>query len=88
MKRITARLLKSLGACKPAVDDFRKRFPRGIVPSLELADKHADLNIVWAAEHLLTAENYAEYVRVEAAARAEYMRQCARTFVTLYLTQE
>ena len=84
-RKITARLLQSKGACANQVAKFRETFPRGVVPTVELAEQHAsafDWN--WAAEHLLSPAAWAEYKRVRASALAEYERVVARAFVELW----
>ena len=40
-RKITARLLQSKGACDTQVQLFRETFPRGVVPTVELAEQHA-----------------------------------------------
>lgn len=77
-RKITARLLESYGACAKQVQLFREIFPRGIVPTLELAEHYASTFAWgWAVEHLLPAP-----------ARAEYERVTARTFVELWIASE
>jgi hypothetical protein len=55
--KITSELLRAKGACEIQVEKFDKLFPDGVVPTRELALKHAsDFGWFWAAENLLTAE--------------------------------
>jgi len=84
--KITARLLRSKGACDKQVQKFHALWPRGVRPTLELAAEHAStFDWSWAAQHLLSALASAEYNRVKAPAWAEYQRVKAQSFVTLWL---
>ena len=75
-KKLTLSALK--GACVEQRTLFKKLFPNGVVPTVELAEKHAsDFCWDWAAGHLLSAPARAKYDRVTASAWAEYDRVTA-----------
>jgi len=71
--KLTLSALK--GACVEQRTLFKKLFPNGVVPTVELAEKHASVfDWNWAAEHLLSAPAWAEYDRVTAPAWAKYIQ--------------
>ena len=73
--KITARILKSKGACTDQVALFASLFPKGVQVTEALCLEHADkFNWSWAAQKLLPASARAEYERIVASARAEYAR--------------
>ena len=76
--KVTKRLLQRKGACSNQVAEFARLFPKGVEITQALCIEHAvvfDWN--WAAENLLSAAAWDEYVRVRAPARVEYNRVTA-----------
>lgn len=78
MRKITAKLLKDQGACVKQLRAFKQRWPKGVIPTRELAINHAKrFDWDWAAYNLLSAPALAEYDRIRASAWVEYGRVCA-----------
>ena len=79
MKRVTVKMLKSLGACAPELATFAKEWPDGaaVTKSNVLRAAELKLNLDWVAEKLLSPPALAEYDRVKATAWAEYDRVTA-----------
>ena len=67
MIKLSVERLRQLGACTEQVDVFMELFGSEIDVTEELAVEHLDtFDWNWAAEHLLTAQAWAEYERVRA----------------------
>ena len=74
-KQITLRMLREREACDKQVELFRSLFGDAAQVTEDAAVAVADrFNWDWAASNFLTAPALAEYDRVGAAARAEYVR--------------
>ena len=72
---ITYSLLKSKNACKRQLDLFEKHF--GLEKAIPLTKKvvtqfGSQFDINWAAQYLLTSEDYKEFNKVKAPALKEY----------------
>jgi hypothetical protein len=81
MKKITVTLLKNHDACDDQVALFKKIFPRGVVPTEALCDKHANRFTWWWAQHLLlSARAQGAWEKAQLKARKDYNRACARAF--------
>jgi hypothetical protein len=84
-RTLTLQILIDKGACLEQVELFRAKFGTSVRVTQRLCVSVADAFAWdWAAQHLLSAPAWAEYVRVKAPARAEYVRVKARTFAKLY----
>ena len=71
--KITARLLKTKGACKGQVAKFTELFPKGVEVTEALCVIHAqDFDWNWAARNLLPLELQKVYDETEAAAWKVY----------------
>jgi hypothetical protein len=69
MKPITLQMLVEAGACQDQVDLFEKLFGKSVVPTRELALKHAgQFRWHWASENLLTSRSLKAYDRAIAPA--------------------
>ena len=67
--KITKELFQSKGACSSAVEKFASLFPRGVTLTEALCVKHVrDFDFTWAAQHLLSPTQRAEYERVRGLA--------------------
>ena len=76
---INNQLLTDLNACESQRKLFNERFPKGVrltrrTNVANLLPKLAGLDLEWAATHLLTTDQLAEYERVRGPALAEYER--------------
>jgi hypothetical protein len=61
-KPITVALLRRKRACQPAIDKFECLFGNSVVPTRDLAIKHADnFRFGWAAHNLLTTAAWKVY---------------------------
>jgi hypothetical protein len=62
-------------ACPDQCDLFRKKFGSSVDVTPELCESVASLfHFSWAAEHLLSAQALADYIRIGAPAWADYER--------------
>ena len=68
--KITAKWLKSLGACKVAVKIFRKRWPKGapVSPATVRRAAKLKLNIRWLAQEIVTPSTMKVYREATAPA--------------------
>ena len=83
----TITLAQLSDACRAQRDLFKQTFGGQVHLTLELAEKHAaDFDFDWAAQNLLPRVLLSEYKRQEAPILAEYERQKACLFTTLYLS--
>ena len=81
MKKITARKLESLGACPEQVAIFRRHFGAGVVPTLELVMRYAQVfDWDWAAKNLLSATADKAYQEATAPAYKAYRAARAQAF--------
>ncbi len=74
MKRVTAEMLRTMGACSDHVAIVKREWPRG-VPLTAASIRKAyrlGLDVEWFAEELLSDDALAEYQKVRAPALAEY----------------
>jgi len=74
---IDNKLLERYGACLPQRVLFNERFPKGLRITRRtnidrLAPKLANLNLVWAAEYLLTVNQRDEFYLARRTAREAY----------------
>ena len=74
--KITIEMLREKDACPDQVKLFAELFPEGAEATYANADRafKANLDIEWAARHLLSPKGLAEYKRIEGLAMAEYER--------------
>jgi hypothetical protein len=71
--KITARLLKTKGACKGQVAKFTELFPKGVEVTEALCVIHAqDFDWNWAAYNLLPPELWKVYMETKDAASKVY----------------
>ena len=76
--KVTAKLLRSRGACKEQVALFAKLFPRGAEPTEALCRAHAaEFTWEWAALNLLSASAWNACDEARASAWNAYDEACA-----------
>ena len=76
-------------ACKKGIDRFRELFGESVeITEDACAEYAADFDWTWAATHLLTGTQMAEYLRLHDLAFAEYLRLQARAFARAINAEE
>jgi hypothetical protein len=82
MRRVTAKMLKDLGACKQEVEVFTREWPHGAAVTLANCRRAAvlKLNLTWAAERLLSPSAYVTYKVDIVLAWAPYEAALASTW--------
>ena len=84
--KITAKLLKSHGACRYELSVFTKHFPRGTAVTVEATTKalEARLNLYWVAEKFLSRARSAEYNKKCEEANYRYSRRIYEARIWYY----
>jgi hypothetical protein len=77
--KITTEWLTKRNACQDQIDTFAREWPEGVVISLAVLKRAAQLqlDLEWFAEWVLTVNFYADYKAKRASLDADYEAKCA-----------